>query len=441
MVTARHTSGEDPGAGEGPVARHAPARLPPDPSPLGRAATLAAAGAGAACAAVVLLGSVAVAHRLEWTGRVSGDGVQETGLLVAAAWAATAWLGAWLVARAGQRLTPLPASQAPRRLALGPAKAGAQALFLPQVNTPGGRASWALQCGGVALGALPGLAFLFGGGLLGQGAWRLAQPSTWPWVAWGVLALLVGAAPALACALLQRLAEGAFHRIELRLPLTPRAPGQPPPCVVHARARRPLRLAGVQLTVVVRRTTAVEGSRRGVATIRLVDDFRPVARQRIEVGQALEAGGVVEVFPSLEVEPGAPRPQPHLPRTPGDPPAIEWYLVVDFDVARWPDARAVFALCPGDEGVALLAQDTSAAARAPREAAPLDLVSPGVEVLALDPPGRDRACPYCGDPLSGAVVACATCETLHHPECWSEVGRCTRYACEGQARVAALSLS
>lgn len=58
-------------------------------------------------------------------------------------------------------------------------------------------------------------------------------------------------------------------------------------------------------------------------------------------------------------------------------------------------------------------------------------------------PAEDRAfhaaalaegvrCPFCGDPIQGpAAVACRSCDTLHHPDCWSSTGRCTTYACGG----------
>lgn len=43
-----------------------------------------------------------------------------------------------------------------------------------------------------------------------------------------------------------------------------------------------------------------------------------------------------------------------------------------------------------------------------------------------------RRCPYCRDGLdSGLRVACERCETVHHHECFEELGRCTTAACDG----------
>jgi hypothetical protein len=48
-------------------------------------------------------------------------------------------------------------------------------------------------------------------------------------------------------------------------------------------------------------------------------------------------------------------------------------------------------------------------------------------------------CPVCGEGLEDEVVACGTCHVPHHAECWAFAGRCSTYACEGDA-TAALSL-
>lgn len=39
------------------------------------------------------------------------------------------------------------------------------------------------------------------------------------------------------------------------------------------------------------------------------------------------------------------------------------------------------------------------------------------------------ACPVCSDALSGSLVACASCKTLHHRDCWSYFGSCATYGC------------
>jgi hypothetical protein len=43
------------------------------------------------------------------------------------------------------------------------------------------------------------------------------------------------------------------------------------------------------------------------------------------------------------------------------------------------------------------------------------------------------ACLVCRQPLDGApVTACATCDTLHHADCWVYVGGCSVFACGGR---------
>jgi RING finger family protein len=43
-----------------------------------------------------------------------------------------------------------------------------------------------------------------------------------------------------------------------------------------------------------------------------------------------------------------------------------------------------------------------------------------------------RRCPYCRDGLeTGLRVACERCQTVHHHECFEELGRCTTAACDG----------
>ena len=48
-------------------------------------------------------------------------------------------------------------------------------------------------------------------------------------------------------------------------------------------------------------------------------------------------------------------------------------------------------------------------------------------------------CPVCGEGLEDEVVSCGTCHVPHHAECWAFAGRCSTYACEGDA-TAAISL-
>jgi hypothetical protein len=43
-----------------------------------------------------------------------------------------------------------------------------------------------------------------------------------------------------------------------------------------------------------------------------------------------------------------------------------------------------------------------------------------------------RTCPFCRDSLAeGARVACERCQTVHHGECFAELGRCTTTGCKG----------
>ena len=40
-------------------------------------------------------------------------------------------------------------------------------------------------------------------------------------------------------------------------------------------------------------------------------------------------------------------------------------------------------------------------------------------------------CQVCGTPMTSALVACASCKTLHHKACWDYMRRCSTYACRG----------
>jgi hypothetical protein len=41
-------------------------------------------------------------------------------------------------------------------------------------------------------------------------------------------------------------------------------------------------------------------------------------------------------------------------------------------------------------------------------------------------------CPVCAAAMVDSVVRCDKCETPHHEECWTYVGRCSTYACKGK---------
>lgn len=69
----------------------------------------------------------------------------------------------------------------------------------------------------------------------------------------------------------------------------------------------------------------------------------------------------------------------------------------------------------------------------PREpAAPL--VAGELEVVAEATPGHEAPCPVCGDALEpDDTWECCLCEVGHHGECWTFAGRCSTYACLGDA--------
>lgn len=52
---------------------------------------------------------------------------------------------------------------------------------------------------------------------------------------------------------------------------------------------------------------------------------------------------------------------------------------------------------------------------------------PGTQVLPV--------CPVCGEAREDAVVVgCATCQTLHHEDCWSYTGSCATFGCGSRRR-------
>lgn len=60
-----------------------------------------------------------------------------------------------------------------------------------------------------------------------------------------------------------------------------------------------------------------------------------------------------------------------------------------------------------------------------------------VERYAWTGGGTQGRCPFCHDALgerSHDLVACDTCQTLHHGECFDLHGGCTIYGCEGRRR-------
>jgi hypothetical protein len=60
----------------------------------------------------------------------------------------------------------------------------------------------------------------------------------------------------------------------------------------------------------------------------------------------------------------------------------------------------------------------------------LDELRPGPVPRPAAPAVIGR-CPVCGMELRESVIRCGRCDTPHHAECWSYVGRCSTYACGG----------
>jgi hypothetical protein len=57
--------------------------------------------------------------------------------------------------------------------------------------------------------------------------------------------------------------------------------------------------------------------------------------------------------------------------------------------------------------------------------------TPGIELgeLHTAPSGT---CPVCGTAMDSKSVRCESCRTPHHVECWTYMGRCSTYACQGR---------
>lgn len=55
----------------------------------------------------------------------------------------------------------------------------------------------------------------------------------------------------------------------------------------------------------------------------------------------------------------------------------------------------------------------------------------GIHLSELRTP-EGSACPVCGTPLAGLIVRCESCKAPHHRECWTYVGQCSTYACNGK---------
>ena len=65
----------------------------------------------------------------------------------------------------------------------------------------------------------------------------------------------------------------------------------------------------------------------------------------------------------------------------------------------------------------------------------------GVDIVGVGPAEADEAgppiCKVCGEPIDAPHVLCARCKTPHHGDCWSFVGGCSIYGCNGKQSVSA----
>jgi hypothetical protein len=57
----------------------------------------------------------------------------------------------------------------------------------------------------------------------------------------------------------------------------------------------------------------------------------------------------------------------------------------------------------------------------------------GIEIVAVGPSSPEDAgppvCEVCGDPIASAHVACASCKTPFHRDCWTFIGGCSTFGC------------
>lgn len=112
------------------------------------------------------------------------------------------------------------------------------------------------------------------------------------------------------------------------------------------------------------------------------------------------------------------------------------------DLDTWPDSTFAFllladatwasaeALLP-DEPVAMLPPPPTGRSATPllraAEGATLQLLPPGAGTRG--PQRREVICQVCGQSLTGIVVSCNSCDSLHHEDCWAYTGRCATFGC------------
>jgi Prokaryotic RING finger family 1 len=75
------------------------------------------------------------------------------------------------------------------------------------------------------------------------------------------------------------------------------------------------------------------------------------------------------------------------------------------------------------------------------EASVADRLSEGIAIVAVGPAAVEDAgpplCKVCGDPITDTHVVCTKCHTPHHRDCWSFVGGCSIFGCNGKKCVSA----
>jgi hypothetical protein len=63
-------------------------------------------------------------------------------------------------------------------------------------------------------------------------------------------------------------------------------------------------------------------------------------------------------------------------------------------------------------------------------------VSQGISIVDVGPAAVEESgppvCKVCGDPITEVHVVCTTCRTPHHRDCWSFVGGCSIFGCNGK---------
>jgi hypothetical protein len=61
----------------------------------------------------------------------------------------------------------------------------------------------------------------------------------------------------------------------------------------------------------------------------------------------------------------------------------------------------------------------------------------GIDIVAVGPTVADESagppvCKVCGDPIEAVHVICLACRTPHHRDCWTFVGGCSIFGCQGK---------